>query len=74
MAGDTSQTLSWPVASKPEYFPNGVDVLAIVCPPRDILAVALYSPTGALDRVYLRSPFPTQNVCPLPVEDLGKQP
>ncbi len=68
LAGQISQNMAIPVMGKPARFPNGRDVVMIVCPQRDILALALFAPDGALEYVQLRSPFPTQLTCPLPEE------
>lgn len=69
LIGDFNQTMALPVEDKPPKFPNGADVLAIVCPEREILALALFHPDGSLNKVYLRSPFPEPPYrCPLPEE------
>lgn len=68
LAGQTSQNMAIPVTGKPARFPNGWDAAMIVCPERDILALALFAPDGTLEYVQLRSPFPTQLTCPLPEE------
>jgi hypothetical protein len=68
LAGQTSQNMAIPVAGKPARFPNGRDVVMIVCSERDILALALFAPDGSLEHVQLRSPFPMQLACPLPEE------
>jgi hypothetical protein len=68
LAGPYARPVALPVDKKPERFPNASDVLLVLCPEREVLAVAIYTPNGDLDKVYLRAPFPSQNACPLPEE------
>lgn len=67
LIGRVNQSMALPVEAKPPEFPNGVDLLAIVCPEREILALALFNPDGGLNKVYLRFPFPEPpHRCPPP--------
>jgi hypothetical protein len=66
------------------YFPNAVDVLAIGCPPEDLLLVGIFAPSSAVPRpsslvhspssvsletVITRYPYPSVLSCPLPTPD-----
>jgi hypothetical protein len=66
LAGSQNSTLSLPIEAEPERFPNAQDVLVVGCNPRDLLLVALFSPEGAIDAIYLRSDLPSRLRCPLP--------
>lgn len=66
LVGQQNMALALPVDEKPSSFPNGQDVLVIGCDLSDILLVARFSASGALDEVYLRSFLPKRLKCPLP--------
>lgn len=67
LVGQQNMPLALPVDERPSSFPNGQDVIVIGCDLSDILLVARFSASGALDEVYLRSFLPKRLRCPLPV-------
>jgi hypothetical protein len=68
LTGRINGNFAVPIERRPKRFVNGADMLVILCPDLDILAMALYAPDGALQDVLLRSPFPPGQTCPLPDE------
>lgn len=73
LAGLKSENMALPLSERMAVFPNASDVLIIACPERDLLAVARFTPAGALESVLLRSPFPggANSTCPLQEEAGG---
>jgi hypothetical protein len=66
-----SQDLALPFDKRTFHFPNASDVLVFLCPSEgaysdDPLAVAVFDANDRLTDLYLRTPYPTNPVCPLP--------
>jgi hypothetical protein len=69
LAGPYSDFVSMPLKETPAHFPNASDVIVIGCPAEkafDSLAIARFAPSGNLEAIALRDPWPITLTCPLP--------
>jgi hypothetical protein len=67
-----SQDIALPFDKKFFRFPNASDVLVFLCQTTtatsgDPLAVAVFDENGKITNLYLRTPYPAEITCPLPV-------
>jgi hypothetical protein len=72
LTATSSQDLVLPFDKRTFHFPNASDVLVFLCPSEtsysgDPLAVAVFDTNDQLTDVFLRTPYPINPSCPLPV-------
>jgi hypothetical protein len=73
LTGPQSQVLNMPYDQQFFSFPNSSDIVVLACsdPNRlegsqwEVLAVAVFDPSGEVESLLLRSPMPSQMTCPL---------
>jgi hypothetical protein len=66
LAGPQRVSLILPFRKQNIHFPDASDIIAVGCPDQELWLVAIFNPSGLIESILTRSPFPSTLTCPLP--------